>query len=56
MYGKLKPAVALDRNLVSARDLIEYLSRGRSVENRIYDKTLNIVLQLDRTMHLRFHA
>jgi len=56
IYGKLKPAMALDRDLVSARDLIQYLSRGCFVENRIYDKTFDIALQVDGAMHLRFDA
>ena len=41
---------------ISARDLIQYLSRGGSVECRVYDKALDIVLQVDGPMNLRFHA
>ena len=56
MCGKLKPAMALNRDLVSMRDLIQYLSRGCSVERRVYDKALDIELQIDGSMNLRFHA
>ncbi|HTY64069.1 MAG TPA: hypothetical protein VMG30_17605 [Acidobacteriota bacterium] len=56
IYRKLESAMALDRNRVFARDLIQCLPGGSSIECWIYDKTFDIVLQVDGPMNLRLHT